>query len=137
MKEKTAFTEGYYTNYHAKPWIIWKIERFLAKLVHQEFPSKHLKKLIDSLPRWATVLDVGCGTGTNLAAIQNIRPDLSLTWIDIGELENFWKEKKWITFINWDFFNWSFTKKFDFIFSCYTIEHLLNADEFIKYIYIT
>lgn len=134
----TPFTKWYYDNYKDKPWIKWTLEAILNKTLNTKFPSKDFLKIIKSIPVNWKVLDVWCWTWKILNEIKQIRPDISVTGIDIWQLESFRQnlgsgEK--ISFINWDFFQTEFKEKFDFIYSCYVIEHLLNADEFIKKIY--
>lgn len=42
-------------------------------------------KIIKDLPQHTTILDVGCGTGTFLKTVHEIRPDVTLYGVDIGE----------------------------------------------------
>lgn len=63
------------------------MESVLGRL-HQDFVLDHrvrvlARHLADAIPKHATVLDVGAGDGKLAAALQGVRPDLTLRGVDI------------------------------------------------------
>ena len=92
---------------------------------------KALFRRVNRLPSGAQVLDVGCGTGSMLATIASIRPDLELTGMDLVRPPH-------ITY-HGEFFEGDITSeqsvllgRFDLVFSSMVIEHLADGPAFIR-----
>lgn len=76
----------------------------------------------------ASVLDVGCGTGTFLKFLRSKSSDLSLTGIDLAPNES----SQGIEYLQGDFEHASFEKKFDVVVSLAVIEHVPDVTAFAK-----
>ncbi len=89
------------------------------------------------------VLDLGCGTGTVSRAIKNTFPNAKLTCLDIsGNMLQIAGGKLYdapeTEYINCDFYNFSFDKKYDAIVSSLALHHLVTKEDkldFYKKIY--
>lgn len=89
------------------------------------------------------VLDLGCGTGTVSRAIKNTFPNAKLTCLDIsGNMLRIAGGKLYdaseATYINSDFYNFSFDKKYDAVVSSLALHHLVTKEDkldFYKKIY--
>lgn len=82
MGKRWNFSKYYYKKIYSGE------ESFVRRIGRDWFKTgqrpKVLFKIIKHLPKSAKVLDVGCGTGTFLKTVHDIRPDLSLYGIDIA-----------------------------------------------------
>ncbi|MBV5329275.1 MAG: class I SAM-dependent methyltransferase, partial [Chlorobium sp.] len=75
-----------------------------------------------------SLLDVGCGNGAFLKYMQNAVTGITLTGIDLSEVDT----KEQIIFVSGDFLRFDFKQKFDVIVSLAVIEHLTDVCLFIR-----
>ncbi|MFC1648859.1 class I SAM-dependent methyltransferase [Nanoarchaeota archaeon] len=87
----------------------------------------HLVNIIESLPKKAKVLDIGCSHGGFLNFIHNIRPDLQLYGCDLSDVSKLLP--KFVKFIQKDVINEDIKQKdFNLVISRHLIEHLQVQD---------
>lgn len=93
-----------------------------------ENPNTALFSSIAShIPKGASVLDAGCGRGDFLRYVRTIRPDLSLTGIDLSSNG----DSAGIRFYQGDFLSTPIDGRFDAIVSLQVIEHIADIRAFV------
>lgn len=91
--------------------------------------DKYLFNIVSSLPKNASVLDVGCGKCTFLSKIHKIRPDIKLFGVDIGDVDEF--IPKYVSFKKTSGSELPFKEEtFDFILCQHVLEHTLDPFNF-------
>lgn len=80
------------------------------------------------------VLDLGCGTGTIASAVKNAFPNAKLTCLDIsGKMLQIADSKingaQETTYINSDFHEFNFDKKYDAVVSSLALHHLVTRED--------
>jgi 2-polyprenyl-3-methyl-5-hydroxy-6-metoxy-1,4-benzoquinol methylase len=91
---------------------------------HPNFPL--FAAIAARLPHGAAVLDVGCGRGHFLRYLRDVRPDLSLTGIDLSP--NAATDR--IRFYQGDFLEVPIEERFDAVVSLAVIEHVADVRRF-------
>jgi SAM-dependent methyltransferase len=79
-------------------------------------------------PRGASVLDAGCGRGDFLRFVRSIRPDLTLTGIDLAPNH----DVPGIRFVQGDFLQTPIDRRFDAVVSLQVIEHVPDIRAFVE-----
>ncbi|BAP63280.1 class I SAM-dependent methyltransferase [Methanococcus maripaludis] len=98
-------------------------------ILKREGFQKTVAVFIKNMPKNAKILDVGCGKGTYLKKIHEIRPDVELYGVDIGNVTEFMPNYINFTLCSGD--NMPFeNERFDFIFCFHVLEHILNPYDF-------
>lgn len=96
--------------------------------------QKIVKKIILDLPPESKVLDVGCGRGAYLKNIHDLRPDLILYGVDIGDVETYLPD--FIKFYKSSGDNLPFNdEKFDFLICFHVLEHISVPGRFLLEFY--
>lgn len=90
--------------------------------------NRKIKKISLMLPKNASLLEIGCGSGDLLNYLKKVRPDLELYGLDIVELPI----KKNFSFIKGQFENIKIDKKFNLIIFSNLIEHTVNPKLFLQ-----
>ena len=87
--------------------------------------NKILKDLESHIDINDNVLEIGCGTGRYLNGIKGLLKNIP-TGIDISlnTIENYTKKHERIIALHGDFIDYSFDKKYDFIYSITVIEYI-------------
>ena len=80
-----------------------------------------------NLPQGASVLDAGCGRGDFLRFVRSIRPDLTLTGIDLSPNQ----DVPGIRFLQGDFLQTTLDRQFDAVVSLQVIEHVPDIRGFV------
>ena len=106
----------------------------IVKLIpyYKEIVSAITSSIPFSFDNEIDVIDLGCGTGTISQAIKNVYPKAQFTCVDIAENMLQQTQQKIGSdhcFINADFNNFEFVKKYDLIVSSLAIHHLESDEE--------
>ena len=92
-----------------------------------EHPNIELfERILSSVPKGASVADVGCGRGDFLRFAHSRRPDLALTGIDLSENP----ADSGIHFIRGDILKLDIATRFDVVVSLAVIEHVAEVRSF-------
>jgi SAM-dependent methyltransferase len=98
---------------------------------HQRWFSHPNVRLFEAIarafPRSAAVLDAGCGRGDFLRHLRAIRPDLTLTGIDLSPN----RDEPGIRYLQGDFLEMEVPEKFDAVVSLAVIEHVADIRGFV------
>lgn len=91
--------------------------------------TRRIRSLIEDIPVGSRVLEVGCGDGSLLIAIQRARPDLKLTGLDLkmGEQPRAMLERQGIACIEAPLEDVAFGEAYDLIIMNQLIEHLWDV----------
>jgi SAM-dependent methyltransferase len=84
--------------------------------------------IASTFPTGASVLDAGCGRGDFLRYVRSIRPDLTLTGIDLSPNN----DVLGIRFLRGDFLQISIDRRFDAVVSLQVIEHVPDIRRFVE-----
>ena len=106
-------------------------KNFLFYFLKKILLNRKIEKISLMLPKKASILEIGCGSGDLLNYLKKVRPDLELYGLDIVELPI----KKNYSFIKGQFENTKLNKKFDLIIFSNLIEHTVNPKLFLEKCY--
>lgn len=99
-----------------------------------QFSSHAIQKLLDEF-EFATILDIGCGTGLHSDVF--MRYGKGVTAIDYGNSEYFSLNKSNVRTIVADFNTYEFNQKFDCVWCSHVLEHQLNVNQFLLKVHRT
>lgn len=99
----------------------------LRKTLWFDYFNKRVVDIILSLPKNAEVADCWCWLWINLLRVKQIRPDIKITWFDIGEFKPSWMDN----FFNYDLMSLMEHKelkdKYDLVICMHVIEHIKDV----------
>lgn len=104
---------------------------FLNEMRSRYVMTDLLRQEILSLAKGSRVLDLGCGDLHLLKTISELRPDLELHGVDVGEIPTKFLTTK-ITFIKSDFAAYDPACRFDLITAVDILEHLAVPQNLVK-----
>lgn len=114
----TVSLQDYRDNYFHKDHKQW--------FEHPNF--KLFERIAETIPKGASVLDAGCGRGDFLRHLRKIRPDLTLTGVDLSAN----KDEDGIRYYQDDLLTMRIDERFDVIVSLAVIEHVTDVRKFIE-----
>ena len=97
-----------------------------------------VEALVNTLPLSASekfeVIDLGCGTGTISRAIKDAYPKAKITCVDISEkmlqvASGKLKDVQHAAYINSNFYDFNFDKKYDAVVSSLALHHLVTRED--------
>ncbi len=101
-----------------------------------------VESIVSTLPFEASadidIIDLGCGTGTVSRAIKDVYPNAKITCLDIAEnmlqmARLKLKDAPETVYLNEDFYNFNFDKKYDAVVSSLALHHLETTDDKLKF----
>jgi len=122
MSKVDSYSEKYYS-----------LQECSKNNVKQVYP-KEIIEIVKALPKNANILDSGGGIGNFCKFVHDIRPDINLNIIDIGDLIE--KVPSYVKFYQASVYECPFDDgSFDLVFSSHVLEHLYDPVKFMKEAY--